>query len=86
MARCWYAYDGTGDPTLSSNFILATTPPSCENGTMVCAIYSPNCGVNPVAPLSANIRRYIANAIATQVSQPQFPASSKKYVYLKLWS
>jgi hypothetical protein len=86
MPRVWYSYDGTGDPTLASNYLPVTVTPGCENGTQVCAIYAFNGGTNPTAPLSANLRRYIANALATNLSQPQIPVNAKKYVYMKLSS
>jgi len=86
MPRSWYAYDGTGDGTLTQNWILMTVKPGCENGTAFCAIYALNGNLNPAAPFSANLRRYLANAAATNLSQPQFPVNAKKYVYLKLSS
>ena len=83
MARTWYAYDGSGDPTQASNYILTTTTPGCENGTVLCAIYVYNGGAAPQAPFSQNVRRYIANALSTNLSQPQIPTSAKKFVYMK---
>jgi len=83
MARCWYAYLGSGDPTLPSNYTLAGVTPACLNGCTVCAIYAPSCGVTPSAPLSANMRRYIAALLITCIAQPQDSDRFKKYVYGK---
>lgn len=80
MARCWYAYLGSGDPTLSSNYILTGVTPACLDGCTVCAIYAPNCGITPLAPLSINMRRYIAALLITCIAQPQ-DCRFKKYVY-----
>jgi hypothetical protein len=83
MARSWYAYKGSGDPYLPANYSLATIKPLCVNGPILCAIYTFDGGEAPLGPFSTNIRRYIANGLVSQLSQPQAPVNAKKYVYLK---
>jgi hypothetical protein len=83
MARAWYAYVGSGDPQLASNYSFSGVTPGCINGSTICAIYAPAGGPAPTAPLSGNLRRYIAAGLATGVSQPQFPGTPKPFVYLK---
>jgi len=84
MARCWYAYKGIGDPTLSSSYILLSkVKPGCLNGCIVCAIYVPACGITPTSPLPANILGYINDLFSTCVAQPQIPAGTKLFVYGK---
>lgn len=83
MRRCWYAYDGIGDPFLASSYIIITVKPGCINGCTVCAIYVPACDVNPSSPLSQNMMVYIANLLATCIAQPSLPPGAKKYVYGK---
>jgi len=68
MARAWYAYLG-GDPLLISSYFLINDTPACLNGCNICAIFALNGGVNP-SVLSTNLRRYIVDAIVTQVAQP----------------
>jgi len=82
MPRCWYAYNGVGDPLLISSYSLVGIKPGCINGSRVCAIYTPNCGPTP-ALLSANIRNYIADLLITLVAQPNGGLGVKKYVYGK---
>jgi len=83
MARSWYAYIGVGDPTLASSYSLAAGVPGCFNGCTICAIYSPAGGTTPTGPLSPNMRRYIAAALITCLSQPQDSGRFKLYVYVK---
>lgn len=83
MARCWYAYNGFGDPFLASSYFLMSTKPGCINGCTVCAIYTPACDINPSSPLSQNMLTYIANLLATCIAQPQDSNRFKKYVYGK---
>ena len=83
MARCWYAYNGIGDPLLCSSYNLASHIPACLNGCNVCAIYAPRCGPQPSCPLSNNMRNYIANLQITCVAQPDSTPGIKKYVYGK---
>ncbi|MBB6501665.1 hypothetical protein [Pedobacter cryoconitis] len=82
MANFWYAYNGVGDPTLSSSYSKITGAPGCLNGPTVCAIYVQG-GTFPVSPLPANILQYIADGQAKSVAQPQLPVGSKFFVYLK---
>jgi hypothetical protein len=83
MARSWYAYNGVGDATLAQNYSIAATTPGCISGSTICAIYAPADGPTPTAPLSANMRRYIASGLTTGISQPQLPGTPKPFVYLK---
>jgi hypothetical protein len=83
MCRAWYSFNGGINPTIISNYSLMTAKPTCVNGPVICAIYSPACGTNPVGPMSPNLQRYIANAIGTGLSQPQNPVNAMKYVYLR---
>jgi len=85
----WYAYLGHGDPTFSGNYAITFVKPNCTTGEEVCAIYlnqntaipqgfdplDPN---NPFPPMI----QYIADALATQVPQPNFPFE-KPFVYLR---
>jgi hypothetical protein len=82
MPRCWYAYVGSGDPTLAANYAFSGVTPGCINGSTVCAIYAPACGSTPTAPLSANMRRYIAAGLSTYVAQPQV-LGDKFFVHMK---
>jgi hypothetical protein len=85
MARFWYAFTGWygADPTLAQNYsIIIPVNLACLNGSTVCAIYAPGGDYSP-QPLSRNMRRYIAAALATGVSQPQASGNPKQYVYLK---
>ena len=81
MARCWYSYNGFGDPLLCSSYNRSFFIPGCRNGPVVCAIYAPGCGPDPTCPLSRNIRIYIANLQLTWQPEPSYPIGAKKYVY-----
>lgn len=82
MARFWYAYDTVGNPYAVSSYRLQLSIPGCINGPVVCAIYVPG-GAEFPAPLSTNIKRYIANGLANNVAEPATPPGAKFYVYLK---
>ena len=82
MARCWYAYNGIGDPLLIASYTLITIgKPVCISGSFVCAIYAPACGPNP-SVLSTRIKSYIGFLLSTLVPQPG-DEGVKKYVYGK---
>jgi len=81
MARRWYAYNGIGDPLVPINYNPASFPPSCINGSTVCAIYVPG-GTSPTN-LSTNIRTYIADLQLTLLARPDSNPALKKYVYGK---
>ena len=82
MARCWYSYNGIGDPLLCTSYFLSfVTPPTCVNGPVVCAIYARGCGSTPTCPLSYRIRMYIANLQLALIAQPDTSPAIKKYVY-----
>ncbi|MBB6501600.1 hypothetical protein HDF25_003775 [Pedobacter cryoconitis] len=83
MARCWYAFGGTGDPTLAGNYRLLHQTPGCLDGTQICAIYAMGCGTVPVSPLSTNIVKYIHDGLSNLVAEPQLPIFSKLFVYLR---
>lgn len=84
MANFWYSYKGTGDPTLSTNYaLLKNVKPGCLNGVQICNIYVPGGGASPLAPLPSNIQNYIAAALSSQIAEPQIPAGTKFFVYLK---
>ncbi|MBB6501663.1 hypothetical protein [Pedobacter cryoconitis] len=83
MANAWYTYNGTGDPTLASSYSKLTGKPICLSGTVVCAIYAPAGGLFPFSPLSANILCYIDDGLSTLVPQPQLPAGTKYFVYMR---
>lgn len=80
MARTWYAYTG-GSVNLPSSYDVMSVTPACINGTNLCAIYAFNGGPNP-SNISANLRVYITNALATALAWPLVPGA-KKYVYMK---
>lgn len=85
MAKYWYAYNGTGDPFIASNYQILNPPstPHCVTGTTICAIYATGSGDNltPNAPFSSNIQQYIALALTDQ-NLPQ-PSGDQFYVYLR---
>lgn len=85
--RCWYAWlPGTNpSPLLNTNWrrLSPGIKPTCVNGPVLCAIYAPACGINPTSPFSANLQQYIADGLVTSLAQPQMPAGSKFYLYMK---
>jgi len=87
MAKAWYAYNCgnncAANPTLASSYRLMSDKPACLDGPNICAILANGGGTVPTAPLSNNIRAYIADGLATGLAQPQIPIFSKLYVYLK---
>lgn len=92
MPRAWYVFNGatTADAQYAAgNYRLLSnnSKPACVNGIQVCAVYAfypgPIAPLNPLAPLSTNIRQYIADGTATLVSQPQIPTDAKRYVYMR---
>jgi len=83
MAKAWYAYMGTGEPTDSSNYIRIGIKPDCFCGNEICAIYADDRGLQPTGTWSPNLMKYIADALATKEMQPAKPYYIKKYVYLK---
>ncbi len=84
MANCWYIFGGAGfDPLLASSYRRISGRPGCLDGSQICAIYSPSCGTLPDSPLSSNLQTYITNGLSTHLAQPQTPAFTKLFVYLK---
>ena len=83
MAKYWFGYIGTGDPTIAFNYRILTVKPGCLNGNVSCAIYAESGDGFPNVPLSDNLQQYITNALATLVAQPQDSGTAKKFVYLK---
>jgi len=82
MANNWYAYNGVGDPTVASSYRKINGLPGCAGGAEVCAIYTTG-GNFPTSPLTGNILSYIASGQAQLVAQPQSPAGSKLFVYMR---
>lgn len=78
MGRFWYAYNGIGDPFLSSSYNIVFIKPGCINGFNSCAIYA----YGPPF-LSSRMRNYIGYLMIEGVAQPSMPAGAKKYVYGK---
>lgn len=84
MARTWYVYNGIGDPLVPASYISTFSKPSCASGCSLCAIYATGTGINP-SVLSSNIRGYIGDVLATQISQPGgINTGIKKYAYGKI--
>ncbi len=83
MARSWYAYLGGKEHTSVINYIRIDVKHNCLCGSEICAIYVRDNGIHPAEPLSANIQRYIADALSTGQLQPSNPYNAKKYVYLR---
>lgn len=83
MAKSWYAFMGSGDPTLFSNYMKITVKHSCLCGNHICAIYSEGDDKQPENPLSPQLKEYIKKAMITGQLQPDYPLGAKKYVYLR---
>ncbi len=83
MSRSWYAFIGGDDPTRSQSYIKLTIKHQCLCGNQICAIYAADNGSHPEEPLSANLQRYIKDALHTGQLQPEFPFDAKKFVYLR---
>ena len=81
MARQWYAYNGIGDPLLSSSYNIAPTTPLCVNGWKICAILSP--GTSTPAALSVNLRAYIASGQVTGLQQPPPAVDMVRYLFMR---
>jgi len=82
--KCWYVYNGIGDPYLASSYRRITVRPRGDTGNHISAIYSSNTGNSTTTALSTNIKQYIANALASGLSQPPvFKPHHKCFVYLK---
>ena len=80
MSRCWYVYI-EGNALEASSYVRANIKPGCLTGPIICAVYAPNCDIQP-SPFSANMQKYIINALLTQVPQP-LETGRKKHVYLR---
>ena len=84
MARSWYLFVGTDDPTnVEEYYKIYNGKHNCLCGHKICAIYATGTGKYPENPLSANMQLYIKNALKTQLIQPEMPIGTKKYVYLR---
>lgn len=83
MAKSWYVYMGAGDPTLFSSYRRLTVKHTCLCGNQICAIYAKGEDTLPEGPLSINLQQYVKAALATGALQPERPAGTKKYVYLR---
>ena len=91
MPKDWYIYIG-GNPNALFNYIrfdespgvAAVAPPaSCQGGFNLCAIFAPNCGINPTV-ISPNIRSYIARGLAVGTNQPDTPPGAQIHVVFKV--
>ena len=82
MSRSWYVFIGS-DPTETNNYHKISVKHNCLCGEEICVIYAGGIDINPISPLSPNIKLYIKNALATGKLQPSAPYNAKKYVYLK---
>lgn len=83
--RCWYVYNGIGDPFVATNYRRVSTKPQGRiGGHEILAIYTTLNGNNPKSPLSSNITQYIANALVSGLPQPPiYKPHHKSFVYLK---
>lgn len=83
MAKAWYLYNGSGNPSVSSsytiyNFSNPLTQPPCPDGCKLCAIYSTTGNtniLNPISPLSNNILAYLSAFFIAQSVQPPYPSN-----------
>lgn len=82
MARSWYAYDGMGNPFLTSSYNFTFIKPVCLHGCKICAIYATGTGVAP-SLISGNLRSYIINMMVFPIAQPTDTAGTKIYLYGK---
>ena len=81
--KCWYTYNGIGDPYQASSYRKVECKPSGLLGSKICAIYATG-SFTPIAPLSTNIQQYIATALVTSSAQPPLLKKRSRYfVYLK---
>ena len=83
MAKSWYVFLGTGDPTVASNYARITVKHDSLCGNEISVIYTEGEDFRPESPLSLNMQRYIKQALATGALQPASPSNAKKYVYLR---
>lgn len=83
MAKSWYVFMGSGDPTLSSNYLRTTVQHSCLCGNQICAIYSEGDEDHPESPLPQQLQQYIRKALATGQVQPEYPVNAEKCVFLR---
>lgn len=82
MSKLWYTYLGTEDPLSTANYVRVTVKPTCLCGDRICAVLAPDTGEQPSVPFSANLQKYINDALTTGQLQPNHPYNAKKYVYL----
>ena len=79
----WFSYDGVGNPQLPGSYYKMDTLPNClTGGSIVCAIYLDDVNDTP-ASIPGTVKRYIANAQATLVSQPIDGGTARRFVYVK---
>ena len=83
MTRSWYAFIGKDNPLNEKNYIRVGVKPGCLCGDKICAIYAQGTERQMNGPLSANLQRYISDALAKEFVQPDTPFDAKIYVYLK---
>lgn len=83
MAKSWYVFVGTGDPTIASSYARITEKHDSLCGNSISVIYAEGENFRPESPLSVNMQSYIKRALATGALQPESPSNAKKYVYLR---
>jgi len=76
----WYAYLGTGDPTLAANYRLSSAKPSCTTGEEIGSIFLNQATAIPTT--FDGVSNYIANSLVTQIPQPT-GVGVKAFVYLR---
>lgn len=81
MGRYWYGYTGAeGDEAILSNYQLVNSPAGCDEGRLVCAVYTPAGSSHP-STLSLNILDYIERVKDRYTHQPDLPIGTKFFVY-----
>lgn len=75
----WYSYN-FGDPSLPGSYRKTTLPPSCTDGSTICAVYLDDTSTIPGSLSFSDVTQYIANAQATLTPQPE---GNPFFVYLK---
>lgn len=82
MSKSWYFCMGE-DPTNVNSYERITAQHSFLCGERISVIFADGVELHPKAPFSKNMQLYIHTALKTGQMQPEFPISSKKYVYLR---
>ena len=81
--KCWYCYNGVGDPFQASSYRKISYKPGGQVGTNINAIYATG-DYTPISPLSTNIQLYVSLALVTGMSQPpHIDKKSKYFVFMR---